>query len=156
MGLRDCGVLELKLKEGKMNVSKIMATTAVCMLMAGGALAQAPLMGGTVEDQTVGGDAGAAYSPVDRETAERSVTYAVMEVQGGGTVPAVSEDGQSIGLVNMANVNEAGQAMLSIALDQGLGANAPIANFVGTPSLDDQGRLVIPMTAADFVAAVNR
>ena len=138
-----------------MNISKIMATTAVCMLMAGGALAQAPLWGGTVTDATIG-TAGAAYSAVDQETSARSVAYAVTEVQGGGVVPAVSQDGRSLGMVNMANLNEAGQAMLSIALDQGLGANAPIANFVGTPSLDNQGRLVLPMSAADFVAAVNR
>lgn len=139
-----------------MTISKTLATTAIAMLIAGGALAQAPLMGGTVEDQTVGGDASEAYRQMDRETAAQSVSYAVMEVQSGGTVPAVSADGQSLGMVNMATLNQAGHAMLSIALDQSLGASAPVANFVGTPSLDDDGRLVIPMSAADFVVAVNR
>ena len=44
-----------------MIISKFMATTAISIFLMGGALAQAPMEGGTVTDQTFGSDASVAY-----------------------------------------------------------------------------------------------
>ena len=139
-----------------MIISKFMATTAISIFLMGGALAQAPMEGGTVTDQTFGSDASVAYVQKDREQAAKTIAYATEEVQRGATVTAISADGQLLGVVSTAGTGEQGHAELSIALDQSLATDTSSATFIGTPDVDEDGRIVIPMSAADFVAAVNR
>ena len=69
---------------------------------------------------------------------------------------AISADGQLLGVVSTASTGEQGHAELSIALDQSLATDTSSATFIGTPDVDEDGRIVIPMIAPDFVAAVNR
>ncbi len=167
-------------------LSKIMATTAVVTLFAGGAaMAQAPVEGAQVDEETVApeveGDADVGVAPAPQVTVaptptapaetddgvdpgavtevvpgvDDPITVARAAIEHGEPVSAVSSDGRVLGTVNQATADERGAAQLSIALDPALGAAPTHATFIGMAEVDGDGNIVLPFAEADFLARVQ-
>jgi hypothetical protein len=164
-------------------LSKIMATTAVCTLFAGGAIAQAPVEGAEVDEQVVAPEVGTdttgtvdvapevVTTPTAPTEAEDGVdpgavtgvvpgendpiTVATEALRHGEPASAVSSDGRVLGTVNQATADERGAAQLSIALDPTLDAGAPNVTFVGMADVDADGRIVLPFAEADFLSRIR-
>ncbi len=73
----------------------------------------------------------------------------------GRTLEVTSADGQMLGTLS-GPVVEAGEALvMTVQLDPSVGSGAGVAELTTAPTLDADGRIVVPMNAADFSSAAG-
>lgn len=97
-------------------------------------------VGTTAETGTMGSGATTATPDMD------------YEAMAGVTV--VSSDGEVLGTVESASAGTAG-TMLMITPDASLGMTDTSVSVEAMPTMDADGQVVLPMTAAEFEAAVD-
>lgn len=110
---------------------------------------------GAVTDTATGAVAGATATVDAAASAATSATVeAVTAARAAGqSVVVVSSDGQVLGTVEDAAAAD-GAVALRVALDPGLGLEPREVTVNGAASVDADGRVSLPMTQADFAAAV--
>ncbi len=73
----------------------------------------------------------------------------------GRALPVTSSDGQMLGTLS-GPIAEAGEALvMTMQLDPSIGAGSGMAELTTSATLDAEGRIVIPMNAADFSSAAG-
>lgn len=148
---------------------KLLATTAAPLaligLLAAPALAQSgsgeqsqetmPAQdGNTAGTSAAADDAENPDAPAETGTMGSGMTTAPdMDYMSMAGVTVVSSDGEVLGTVESASAGTAG-TMLMIAPDAGLGLTQSSVSVEATPTMDADGQIVLPMTAAEFEAAV--
>ncbi|GGH60282.1 hypothetical protein GVY41_16810 [Frigidibacter albus] len=105
-------------------------------------------------DDATNPDAPAETVPAETGTMGSAATTATpdMDYAGMAGVTVVSSDGEVIGTVESASAGTAG-TMLMIAPDAGLGLTQTSVSVEAETSMDADGQVVLPMTAAEFEAA---
>lgn len=162
-------------------LTKIMATTATLSLFAGGAMAQAPVDGAQVDEETVATEVDTettvdtaptvSVTGTAQATTEEGVepgevtgvvpgeddpiTVATEALRHGQPASALSMDGRVLGTVSQATPDERGAAQLSIALDPALQSPARNVTFIGMAEVDADGSIVLPLSEADFMARIH-
>ena len=150
---------------------KLLATTAgplaLIGLLAGPALAQSAGSGDQSQETMPAKEGNTAGTSAAAEDAENPDAPAETGTMGSGMTTAapdmdymsmagvtvVSSDGEVLGTVESAGAGTAG-TMLVIAPDAGLGATQTSVAVEAEPTMDADGQIVLPMTAAEFEAAL--
>lgn len=114
--------------------------------MTGGSSDSTTPPGATTESGTMG-ETGTMGSGTTTATPD-------MDYDSMAGVMVVSSDGEMIGTVESASAGTAG-TMLMIAPDAGLGLTETTVSVEAQPTMDADGQIVLPMTAAEFTAAVD-
>ena len=85
--------------------------------------------------------------------ADKLVEHQVLEA-GGEAIAVLSADGRMLGQIESATQDARGAAELLISLDRALGVSAQRVTFSGMADVDTEGRVVLPLAEADFMARI--
>lgn len=111
--------------------------------------------GNTAGTSAAADDAENPDAPAETGTMGSGMTTAApdLDYMSMAGVTVVSSDGEVLGTVESASAGTAG-TMMMIAPDAGLGLTQSSVSVEATPTMDADGQIVLPMTAAEFEAAV--
>ena len=145
------------------DIGKLTIASAMLALTAGGANALDLSVGGGAS-ASVGVETSSSATEAEAATggsvmasgpAAAAVEAATDAMGRGEAAIATSSEGVVLGTVNDASADATGAAQFSITLDPALDLEANRITFRGAADVTGDGQIVLPMTQAEFVSAVQ-
>ncbi len=144
-------------------IGKLTIASAMLALTAGGASAldlsvdggASASVGVETPSAATGAGAAAGGAVMAGGAAAAAVEAATEAMARGEAAIATSSEGVVLGTVNDASADAMGAAQFSITLDPALELEANRITFRGAADVTGDGQIVLPMTQAEFVSAVQ-